>query len=191
MSSRELIEAVAVTAELCGRTFSEPAARMLVSDLSRYPERAVIGALSRCRREVKGALTVSDVVSRLDDGRPGVEEAWSMLPLSESQSAVWTAEMSQAFGVALPLLEAGDKIAARMAFKESYSKAVSQARDAGSAVDWSVTLGFDEQGRKPAIEAAVRAGRITLEHAQQYVQLEAPAHTLESLSHLAQQRIAA
>jgi hypothetical protein len=34
MPSRELIEAVAVTAELCGRTFSEAAARVFVSDLS-------------------------------------------------------------------------------------------------------------------------------------------------------------
>jgi hypothetical protein len=105
MPSRELIEAVAVTAELCGRTFSEAAARVFVSDLSRYPETQVIAALGRCRREVKGILTVSDVVSRIEDGRPGVEEAWSMLPIRESQTAVWTDEMATAFGTCVALIE--------------------------------------------------------------------------------------
>jgi hypothetical protein len=136
---------------------------MFVSDLSRYPERAVIGALSRCRREVKGILTVSDVVSRLEDGRPGVEEAWSMLPLSEQQSACWTDEMAKAFGPALPMIERGDHIGARMAFKEAYAKAVTNARDAGKPVSWSVTLGLDPSGRKPVVEEAVKLGRLTMD----------------------------
>ncbi len=163
MPSPELIEAVAVTAELCGRTFSEAAARVFVADLDRYPENQVIAALSRCRREVKGILTVSDVASRLEDGRPGVEEAWSMLPLSEQQSACWTDEMAKAFGPALPLIERGDHIGARMAFKESYALAVTRARDSGKPVSWSVTLGYDRNGRKPVIEEAVRVGRISME----------------------------
>ena len=58
---------------------------------------AVLKALTRCRREVKGMLTIQDVVSRIDDGRLGVEEAWAMMPFSESQSVVWTEEMAQAF----------------------------------------------------------------------------------------------
>lgn len=166
MSSRELIEAVAVTAELCGRTFSEAAARVFVSDLARFPEPAVITALSRCRREVKGILTVSDVVSRIDDGRPGVEEAWSMIPLSEQQSAVWTEEMSKAYGPCIGLIERGDHIGARMAFKEAYTKAVTLARDAGKPVSWNVTLGYDKNGRKPVIEEAVRVGRLAMTDVQ-------------------------
>src|SRR5438128_1262787 len=105
--SRELIEAVAVTAELCGRTFSEAAARVFVDDLSRYPEHQIIAALGRCRREVKGVLTVSDVVSRIDDGRPGVEQAWSMVPITESQTAVWTDEIATAFGTCVALIARG------------------------------------------------------------------------------------
>lgn len=176
MPSRELIEAVAVTAELCGRTFSEAAARVFVADLARFPEAAVIGALARCRREVRGALTVQDVVSRLEDGRPGVEQAWAQVPVSESQSAVWTDEMAHAFGAALPLIDRGDMVAARMAFKESYTEAVNRARDAGQAVNWTVTLGFDPQGRKHVIEAAVKDGRLPLEFARQFIpQLPAPA----------------
>ena len=67
MPTLTLLEAVAVTAELCGRTFSEPAARVFVADLAAYPEDAVLKALTRCRKEVRGALTVADVVQRIDD----------------------------------------------------------------------------------------------------------------------------
>ena len=173
--SRELLQAIAVTSELCGRTFSEAAAKVFVSDLSAYPEAQVMGALTRCRKEVRGMLTVQDVVSRLDDGRPGVEEAWSMLPHDESMSAVWTVEMSQAFGVCIALMDAGDKVAARMAFKETYLRMVNQARDKGRSVEWSVTLGHDVRGREAAIMAAVDAKRLTYAHAQQYIpQLPAP-----------------
>lgn len=175
MASTELIEAVAVTAELCGRTFSEAAARVFVSDLAAYPEPAVIKALSRCRKEVRGILTVQDVVSRLDDGRPGPEEAWAMLPFDESQSAVWTEEMALASGVAFPLLEEGDRTGARFAFKETYIKLVNEARDAGKPVNWMATLGTDVHGREKALAEAVARGRLSLERARDFVPaLEAP-----------------
>lgn len=173
MASKELIEAVAVTAELCGRTFSEAAARVFVGDLSAYPEAAVIKALARCRKEVRGVLTVQDVASRLDDGRPGPNEAWAMLPMSESETAVWTDEMAQAFGVARQLLE-HDKTAACFAFKEQYVKAVSDARDAGRPVNWTPTLGHDPRGREKALAEAVQLGRLPLEYARQFAPLLPP-----------------
>lgn len=166
MPSTELIQAVAVTAELCGRTFTEGAARMFVQDLSNFPEQAVLKALGRCRREVKGMLTIQDVISRVDDGRPGVEEAWAQMPFDESQSVVWTDEMASAFGTALPLLEEGDKVAARMAFKETYTRLIGEARDAGRPVRWTPSLGHDKNGHAAALSEAVSKGRLTYEHAQ-------------------------
>lgn len=166
MASIELLQAVAVTAELCGRTFTEGAARVFVDDLSRYPEAAVMGALARCRREVRGVLTVQDVVSRLDDGRPGVDEAWAMLPFDEASSVVWTDEMSAAFGVALPLLREGDRTAARFAFREAYAKAMSAARDAAVPVSWWASLGHDVQGRGVVLKDAVDKGRLSLAQAE-------------------------
>lgn len=166
MPSIELIQAVAVTAELCGRVFSEGAARMFVDDLSAFPESAVLKALSRCRREVKGTLTTQDVISRIDDGRPGVEEAWAQMPFDESQSVVWTEEMAQAFGVARGLLEDGDRVAARMAFKESYTRLIGESRDAGRAVSWSPSLGHDKNGRDSVMAEAVAKGRLTYAYAQ-------------------------
>jgi hypothetical protein len=164
--SIELLQAVAVTAELCGRVFSEGAARMFVADLAAFPEPAVMKALSRCRREVKGMLTIQDVVSRIDDGRPGPDEAWAQMPFDEAQSIVWTEEMSQAYGIALPLLENGDKIAARMAFKEAYARLVGDARNEGKPVSWTASLGYDPRGRDAVLAEAVAKGCLTYNHAQ-------------------------
>jgi hypothetical protein len=166
MPSVELLKAVAVTSELCGRTFSEAAARVFVDDLSRFPEPAVMKALARCRREVRGVLTIQDVVSRLDDGRPGPEEAWAQMPFDESQSVVWTDEMANAFGIARGLLDEGDKVGARMAFKEAYIRLVGEARDSGRAVSWTPSLGYDKGGQDAVLSEAVALGRFTHEHAQ-------------------------
>lgn len=166
MPSSDLIRAVAVTAELCGRVFSPEAAEVFVGDLAAYPEAAVIRALGKCRREVRGLLTVADVVQRIDDGRPGPEEAWSLMPFDESQSVVWSDEMAKAFGIAGPLIEIGDRIGARMAFKEAYARLVNEARDAGAPVVWRPSLGHSPVGREAALLAAVDSGRLTLDFAR-------------------------
>ena len=71
MATKQLIQAIAVTAELCGRTFSEGAARVFCDDLSAYPEEQVIRALAKCRKQVKGLLSLHDAVDRPHYVRPG------------------------------------------------------------------------------------------------------------------------
>lgn len=160
-----LHEEIAVTAELTGTNLSESAAEIMTTELAAYPTGQVLEALKRCRRELKGRLTMAAVLERLDDGRPGAEEAWAMLPLDENSTAAWTAEMSQAFGVVLRMIDAGEMVAARMAFKETYQRLVQQARDAAQPVHWMVTLGHDPAGREGPLIAAVERGRITLKAA--------------------------
>lgn len=174
MVSKELLQAIAVTAELTGTQLSETAARVMCADLAIYPEEQVMGALVRCRKELKGRMTVADVVSRLDDGRPGPEEAWAMLPRDEASSVVWTDEMAQAFGVAAPLLE-DDPIQARMAFLESYKAKVQAARDEGWPVKWTPSLGQDSRGRESVLLEAVNKGRLSAPHAQKLLPYNASA----------------
>lgn len=181
MATAKVIEAVAVTAELCGRTFTPAAAAMFVSDLEGFTDDAILGALTRCRREVKGLLTVQDVISRLDDGRPGAEQAWAMIPAGEDGSVVWSEEMAEAFGAAQPLLAAGERIPARMAFKETYERLVSAARDRREPVRWSPSFGTDASGRQVAVIDAVRARRLTLEHATELLPLDLAKGMLMSL----------
>jgi len=78
MPTETLLRAVMATAELCGSPLtSEGIADIFLEDLSGYPEPQVLAALKRCRLEHKGRLTVADVLSRIEDGRPGVETAWA------------------------------------------------------------------------------------------------------------------
>ncbi len=122
----------------------------------------------------------SDILAQVEalssDGRPGVEEAWAMVPQSEAETVVWTKEMAEAYGVAAPLINAGDRIAARMAFKEAYSRAMTLAKASGRPVVWLICLGSDWEQRKRALAAAADAGRISPELAyENCAALPAPA----------------
>lgn len=164
LASENLLQAIAVTAELTGTVMSEPAARIMAEDLARYPELQVLAALTRCRRELRGRLTIADVLTRIDDGRPGPEEAWAMMPTSEAQSVVWTAEMAEAYGAAYPLIRDGENVQARMAFLERYRTLVRESRDAGKPVRWTASLGHDPQGREPVLLEAQAKGRLSADH---------------------------
>lgn len=164
--SADILKALTVAAELTGTELSKDGLSAMLDDLSTYPEPQVLEALHRCRKELKGRLTLADIISRIDDGRPGVESAWAMIPQDETSSCVWTKEMQEAFMTASPLLNQGDKIAARMAFKESYEKLLQQARTAGDPVRWSVSFGFDKQHREDVLLLAVDKGYFTLRKAQ-------------------------
>lgn len=165
----KLIEAIAVTAELTGTKLSDMAAEVMFNDLSMYPENKIFSALTKCRRELKGRLTIAEIISRIDDGRPGVEEAWGMVPKSEYESVVWTEEMALAMRNAGDLLDSGDAVGARMAFKESYVKLCQQARDIQKPVTWQVSLGYDKNGHEGALIEAVRLGRLPVAHAKQFL----------------------
>jgi hypothetical protein len=159
-----VIKAIAVTAELTGSELSETAIRVMESDLSAYPEDASLRALDRCRKELKGRLTLAAVLERVTecDGRPGKEEAWSIALASsdEAETVVWTDEIAQAMAVAQPLLDVRDKVAARMSFCEKYEALVRDAREAKTACRWSASIGTDSDRRSVALSVAVAIGRI-------------------------------
>lgn len=165
----DIAKAVAVTAEVLGTELSEAAAYVMVQDLACYPAGAVLDSLERCRRELTGRLTLPAIIQRIDDGHPGPEEAWSLCPRSEAETAVWTDQVCDAFGVARPLLDAGDKVGARMAFLERYRAAVQEARSARKPARWWVSPGQDREARERAILDAVERKRLEPDHALRLV----------------------
>lgn len=112
----------------------------------------------------------ADVLAVIDamkpDGRMGAEEAWATYPHNESDSAVITDEIAEAMSIAKPLLDEGDKIGARMAFKEAYARIVATNKASGVKPKWFPSLGQSKEGRQEALEKAVRMGRISQDHAQ-------------------------
>lgn len=115
------------------------------------------------------------------DGRPGAEEAWAMIPFRGDTSAVWTDEMAAAWGVVAPLLQEGDRVAARMAFKEAYVRMVQTARDNGVPVRWTLTQGSDRAGRQAALIEAVRNRRMSVNAAVQLLPADDAQGLLMSL----------
>lgn len=160
--SNEILKAIAITAEMTQTEFSKPALMAMVQELSAYNEADVLNALRRCYREIKSRLTLADIIERIElaDGRPKADEAWSisMRANDESETVVWTNEMQIAFNQVRPQLEMGDEIGARMAFKDTYNRLVSEARSNKTKVSWTASLGWDAERRQPVLEKAVAQG---------------------------------
>lgn len=164
--SLALVEAVAATTELCGSSISPAAARLFVQDLAGFPEQQVMAALARCRQEVSGRLTVAHVLARLDDGRPGADEAFSMLPRNEVDSYPMTDEMRAAWGIVIHILsDRSQQVTAARAFREAYVAEINKARMHRRPVSWFISFGSDPAGREQAIADALAKGRIGFDYA--------------------------
>lgn len=161
----ELVDAITLTAEVCGQALSRAAAEIIADDLVGFSEEDVLTALAVCRLQLQGPLRVAEIVLRLEDGRPTPEEAWAMVPRDETVSVVWTDEVARAWGVALPLLENGDYQAAQTVFCEAYIKDIVDARMRRDPIQWVPSLGSDAAARERVLRDAVAQGRLTAAHA--------------------------
>ena len=166
--SERVIKGLTVALEVTGTPLmSDAAMKAMLAELAHYPEESVLVALKRCCGELRGRVTLADVLDRIPGKHPGAEEAWSICGgclNNERLTVVWTEEMSQAFGVAMGLQD--DTVAARMAFKEAYAARVAEARAQGRMPKWTVSPGTDKDARELAIIDAVEKGRITTTYAQ-------------------------
>ena len=119
-----------------------------------------------------------------DDGRPEDGEAWAnaLRASDESATVVWTAETAEAWGICKPVLDAGDEVGARMAFKSAYARLVGAARAAREPLRWSVSEGYDQAQRDDVLRISVEAGRLPAAY------LPAPRGPVAGLLEMAQQR---
>lgn len=122
---------------------------------------------------------------KLLDGRPTDDEAWaiSLTSRDERETVVWTTEMGEAFRLCAPVLNGGDEVGARMAFKDAYNRLVAAARLANKPAVWSVSEGWDLDRRKLEVKRAVRAGLLPAppEHLMLTTNSETPAERPEGL----------
>lgn len=172
LSSEEIAQlagAICATAETLGQTISATAAELMAGDLAEFSPKDIRSALQACRRELTGKLTLATVLQRIqaEDGRPGRDEAWAIALASsdEFDTVVMTDEIQLALNAARPVLDAGDKIGARMAFMSAYDRFVYDSRATGTPVKWNLSMGFDPARRIAAVTAAVQLQRIPQERA--------------------------
>ncbi|WP_210669081.1 hypothetical protein [Pseudomonas protegens] len=162
----QLLLSLFATAEVMGQQLTQGAALLMVEDLREYSEAVLSEALRTCRRE-GGRLTVAAILKHAQsaDGHPGKDEAWAIAlsASDESETVVMTAEIRQAMTASSPVLEAGDKVGARMAFMSAYERLVIAARAEALPAKWEISLGYDPARRVTAIESAVRSKLISQE----------------------------
>jgi len=179
-----LTEAVKATYEVVGQSTTDLQLAMTIEELSGYPIASVLAALSRCRRELR-KLTLADILDRIPGGHPGPEEAWATIAkgmADESRTLIWSDEMREAYGVARGCSE--DEVAARMAFKETYTRAVSEARSAGKSPHWSVSQGTDKADRERAILEGVKKGQLSASYTQRLLPSPEDPQTVTLLASL-------
>lgn len=163
----EFIALLTATMEVYGHRTSPEAIAIWCAALSRYALADIRRALSAHVQNAgsgRFAPKPADIIGVLQemDGRPGAEESWARLSHAigdECATIVLTAEERAAFFAADAIPE--DKIAARMAFKETYTKAVQEARAAGRPVEWGAILGFDVAERESKLIEAAERGRLS------------------------------
>jgi hypothetical protein len=153
------------------------------NELHAFPLPVIAESFAAYKDESEFVPTPAAIAKRCKtmDGRPGAEEAWAMIPMDAQTSAVWTDEIAEAWGSAEPLLDVGDRIAARMAFKETYLRLVSRARESGTPIRWTLSQGSDKNGRQAALIEAVRKRRMGLDAALSLLPPDAAQGLLMSL----------
>ena len=114
-------------------------------------------------------------------GRLSADEAWplALRGQDEADTVIWTDAIAQAFGVAREVLELGDKIGARMAFRAAYERICSES---GTSIHQPVvSLGHDPALRRERIDAALATGLLTQDQAAAYLPAPADAGPLAGL----------
>lgn len=165
------------TLDVYGAKLTPGALSIWTSALEDYPLenlRAALSAHVKNPGSGKFAPKPADLIELLgtNDGRPGADEAWSMCPMSEAESAYWTTEAAQAFFAgAADLIERGDQVGARMAFRETYTKRVADARANKIPVAWTFSQGHDKHDREVKMSRAISLGMISLARAKQILPL--------------------
>lgn len=112
----------------------------------------------------------ADITAQLSAGIdlwPAADEAWALAPKCDSESAPMFPEMAKALNVAAHLIEEGDMVAARMAFKAAYDRSVAPAKASGERPKWYTSLGHDIEGRHDASVRTVELKNLGRDSADQ------------------------
>lgn len=104
--------------------------------------------------------TIQEATGTLESQWLSANEAWAIaLPAAdEAATVVWTQEMAKAWVIAKPILDAGDKIGARMAFIPAYERFVDQSKRESRTPHYEISAGWDANMRELAVQNAVTAG---------------------------------
>lgn len=128
------------------------------------------GALAEHEKRGRFAPRPADLFEIRDQfsGKPTADEAWAtaLMAADEDETVVWTRETARAFAAAQEILQAGDKIGARMAFKGAYER---ECAVSSSPLTWEISLGHDAGRREQAIRRGLESRLLTSDQAARHL----------------------
>lgn len=143
-----------------GKVLSNAAMTAAFRVMSEFGLSTISEALTRHTRKNKFAPTPADVIEIIlgASRHVGADEAWAIAlnSMDERETVVWTKEIAEARAIAWDVWQFGDKVAARMTFKDAYTRLIAGA---GHPV-WISNIGFEKERRAIAINHAVEIGRL-------------------------------
>ena len=139
---------------------------MMFRALARYSLTDVRNALDAHMRDPQRGRFYplpADLIGKIEESsntHPGSDEAWAIAvrALDEAETVVWTNQMAEAWGLCKSVMDMGDEVGARMAFRQAYDRLVSDARQANLPAVWIISEGFDKERRIVAVQKAESAG---------------------------------
>lgn len=170
---KEFADTLRASLEVTGGTLTRDAVETWWRLLRPYPIQHVRQALQDHLTESVYVPKPADVIQRIQrmDGHPGSDEAWryALAAMDEDSTVVWTPEIAAAKTAADPIYAEGDRVGARMAFKDAYEAQIREARKAGRPARWRITPGRDPQEREAVARDALERGLIGSDYARHFI----------------------
>lgn len=166
----EIAKAIALlTAEYDLPAFGPERITMWMEALACFPDGVVTKATTHYIKSNKFKPQLADIIEgcakQLDGNWLGADEAWALMPKDEHSSAMLSPEMAEALALAQPLIAKCDYTAARMAFKDAYTRLMEKAKLEGRMPAYFPSFGADPGRRVTMLVTAVQKGQVSAEDA--------------------------
>jgi hypothetical protein len=131
-------------------------------------------ACSKCTLDNKFFPVPADIIQHIPSAQKnihvGAEEAWAIAEeaMDEHSTVFVTNEILEAKVICQDLYDSGDKVGARMAFKDAYNRIIKTAQPP----KWKMSEGYDKARKQDAIRNALALGRLSEEESKKYLRHE-------------------
>jgi hypothetical protein len=140
--------------EGCGAIYDkevkEAQAKIFFNTLKEFDFKAVEKSFNIHIRESKFFPTPADIIQNIPKSKLknhiGADEAWQLAlkSIDEAASVIVNEQILEARGIAMDIYHSGDKVGARMAFRDAYNRITNEK----PVPKWFVSYGHDRDGRE-------------------------------------------
>jgi len=148
-----------------GKEVKEAQAKIFFNALSEYSFSDVEKSFNLHIRKSRFFPTPADIIENIPKNmfltHIGADEAWqrALMAMDEDTSVILNEEILKAREIAMDVYYSGDKVGARMAFKDAYNRVILE----NPKPNWFVSLGHDKDGREHVQEQFMEMKALALD----------------------------